>query len=300
MVHIVQNISGSAVSLLGESVAEACYCILPDAFLDMKVVPSHVQICMAHDTLDGFHGNAKRLKLRNVGMPAAMWRQHADIIHLLQRCLELRCKVRGITRMVRNLGRIPDILLLRFPQCPGAIAYHGRYRNGPITVVALRSANSNASFDSHKSLFNGNGSSVFGDVSGFQSQKFLGSHTRCKQQPDTPTDFIFRKVLHQVADFISRESFLTFGRSLAHLLGILHRILHQIVISHCFFENLKKHSATLGKCGIGTSFFAQLSKKLFNVHGFDIRFSMTQIDLCLFRCATSFQGNNAIILQKST
>ena len=52
-------------------------------------MPRHIDFRVADDILDGFNVHAQRLHLRNKGMPAAMWRQHADTLDLLQRFLEL-------------------------------------------------------------------------------------------------------------------------------------------------------------------------------------------------------------------
>ena len=55
----------------------------------MKVMPGHIDFCVADNILDSLNVHAQRLHLRNKGVPTAMWRQYADTLDRLQGFLEL-------------------------------------------------------------------------------------------------------------------------------------------------------------------------------------------------------------------
>ena len=76
-------------ALFREGIAEPLCRIQPSGFLNMQIMPGHIDFCVTDDILDGLNVHAQRLHLRNKGMPTAMWRQYADTLDFLQRFLEL-------------------------------------------------------------------------------------------------------------------------------------------------------------------------------------------------------------------
>ena len=89
MVHYVQNISESSSSVLRKCFTKSIGGFQSFWFLHMEIVPGHIDFCVTDDILNGFNVHTQRLHLRNKGMPAAMWRQYADTLDLLQGFLEL-------------------------------------------------------------------------------------------------------------------------------------------------------------------------------------------------------------------
>ena len=89
MVHYVQNVSESTSSVLRKSFTKSLCGFQSLRLLHMQIMPGHIDFCVTHDILDGLNIHTQRLHLRNKGMPAAMWRQYADTLDLLQRLLEL-------------------------------------------------------------------------------------------------------------------------------------------------------------------------------------------------------------------
>ena len=84
----------------------------------MKIMLCHINICVTHNILDGLNVHTQCLHLGNKGMPAAMWRQHADTINLLQRLFELVSEVGRIAGLILPAG-LPNKLLLRVPGASG-------------------------------------------------------------------------------------------------------------------------------------------------------------------------------------
>ena len=93
MVHYVQNISESTSSVLRKCFTKSLCGFQSFGLLHMEIMPGHIDFCVTDDILDGLNVHAQRLHLRYKGMPAAMWRQYADTLDLLQRFLELVTKM---------------------------------------------------------------------------------------------------------------------------------------------------------------------------------------------------------------
>ena len=89
MVRNVQNITKCTLAVLRKCFTKSLRGFQSFWFLHMQIVPGHIDFCVTDDILDGLNVHAQRLHLRNKGMPAAMWRQYADTLDLLQRFLEL-------------------------------------------------------------------------------------------------------------------------------------------------------------------------------------------------------------------
>ena len=93
MVHYVQNVSESSLAFFRKSFTKSLRGFQSFGLLHMQIMPGHIDFCVPHDILDGLNVHTQRLHLRNKGMPAAMWRQHADTLDLLQGFLELVTKM---------------------------------------------------------------------------------------------------------------------------------------------------------------------------------------------------------------
>ena len=94
MVHYVQNVSESSLAFFRKSFAKSMRGFQSFRLLHVEIVPRHIDFCVTHDILDGLNVHTQRLHLRNKGMPAAMWCQHADTLDLLQGFLELVTEMR--------------------------------------------------------------------------------------------------------------------------------------------------------------------------------------------------------------
>ena len=89
MVHNVQNVTKCTLAILRKCFTKSLRGFQSFWFLHMKIVPGHIDFCVAHDILDGLNVHTQRLHLGNKGMPAAMWRQYTDTLDRLQGFLEL-------------------------------------------------------------------------------------------------------------------------------------------------------------------------------------------------------------------
>ena len=81
-------------TLFREGIAEPLRRIQPSGFLNMQIMPGHIDLCVTGDILDGFEVHTQQLHHGNEGMSATMWRQYADTLDLLQGFLELVTKMR--------------------------------------------------------------------------------------------------------------------------------------------------------------------------------------------------------------
>ena len=93
MVHYVQNVSESSLAFFRKSFTKSLSGFQSFWFLNVEIVPCHIDFCVTHDILDGLNVHAQGLHLRNKGMSAAMWRQYTDTLDLLQGFLELVTKM---------------------------------------------------------------------------------------------------------------------------------------------------------------------------------------------------------------
>ena len=89
MVHYVQNVSESSLAFFRKSFTKSLRSFQSFRFLNMEIMPGHIDFCVTDDILDGLNVHDQRLHLGYKGVPAAMWRQHADTLDLLQGFLEL-------------------------------------------------------------------------------------------------------------------------------------------------------------------------------------------------------------------
>ena len=166
---IVQYVSKGSLAFSGECLTESLYCFKTDIFLHLKVVTRHIQVRMAHDRLDRLNGYTQRLKLTYISMSAAMGSKSTDIFHAVQYLLKLRAEMWGIARLILNFRRIPDEFILCVPKRYCTVLHHRWYRDRPITVITLGRSNCNAAFNSYKSLLDGNGWTVFGNMPRFKT-----------------------------------------------------------------------------------------------------------------------------------
>ena len=132
-------------------------------FLNVEIMPRHVDFCVTHDILDGFNVHAQSLHLRNKGMPTAMWRQHADTLDSLQSLFELGSEVGWVTGHIRPAG-FPDEFLLGVPQVPGTVLSQFRYRNRSVAVIRLGCPDNCRSLYHHYCLGNVNRGTVLRNV----------------------------------------------------------------------------------------------------------------------------------------
>ena len=93
MVHYVQNVSECSLAFFRKSFTKSLCGFQSFWFLNVEIVPGHINFCVTHDILDGLNVHTKRLHLGHKGMPTAMWRQYTDTLDLLQGFLELVTKM---------------------------------------------------------------------------------------------------------------------------------------------------------------------------------------------------------------
>ena len=112
---------------------------LPNGFLNMEIMLSHLGVGVAYDALDGLDIHAQRLHLRHIGVAAAVRREQADIARFFQRFAEHISEMGGIAGQA-GLGAFPDELVGGIPQLDGTRADIQRHRNIPDTVFGFRTA----------------------------------------------------------------------------------------------------------------------------------------------------------------
>ena len=118
---------------------------LPNGFLNMEIMLSHLGISMTYDALDGLNVHAQRLHLRHIGVAAAVRREQADIARFFQRFAEHIPEMGGVAGQAR-LGAFPDELVGGIPQLDGTGADIQRHRNIPDTVFGFRTADADGTF----------------------------------------------------------------------------------------------------------------------------------------------------------
>lgn len=128
----------------------------------------------------------RNMHLRNIGMSAAMRCQYPHFRNPFKGLLELVPKVRRVAGHIPFTG-LPNKLIGSIRQEAGTVSNCHRNRDRSITVIRFGCANRNPSLLHYRRLLNRNLRSVFGDMPGFQSKEFLGSHSGCQHQTNAPT-----------------------------------------------------------------------------------------------------------------
>ena len=77
---------------------------MPNGFLNMEIMLSHLGVGMAYDALDGLDIHAQRLHLRHIGVAAAVRCEQADIARFFQRFAEHIPEMGGDCRASRSWG----------------------------------------------------------------------------------------------------------------------------------------------------------------------------------------------------
>ena len=168
-----------------------CHGCCLDLRLNVEIMLDHVNLGVSAEVPNCLQRNSLRLKLADVGMSAAVRRQHPHSSKLFQRLLVVLSEATGITKPAWNLS-VPDILLSRVPkeQCTGAkLLWH---RNLPIAGLGLGWADLRRTLHHSHCLLDRDAGTILRNVSGFQSQQLLRPHSRSQQKPDAVSDTIIR------------------------------------------------------------------------------------------------------------
>ena len=118
---------------------------LPNGFLNMEIMLSHLGVGVAYDALDGLNVYTQCLHLRHIGVAAAVRREQADIARFFQRFAEHIQEMGGVAGQA-GLGTFPDELVGGIPQLDGTRADIQRHRNIPDTVFGFRTADADCTF----------------------------------------------------------------------------------------------------------------------------------------------------------
>ena len=145
---------------------------LPNGFLNMEIMLSHLGVGVAYDALDGLNIHAQRLHLRHIGVAAAVRCEQADIARFFQRFAEHIPEMGGVAGQA-GLGAFPDELVGGIPQLDGTRADIQRHRNIPDTVFGFRTADADRTFYDLYCLPDVNDRAIFFNKLRLQSQKFL-------------------------------------------------------------------------------------------------------------------------------
>jgi len=170
--------------MLRKCVGKFLDCGQPYWVLHMQIVLGHIHIRVTDDTLDGSKVNTQHLHLGNVGVPTAMGCQNPYPLDGFQSLFELIPEVRGIAGHARFLGRFPDILIGCIPKQSCTVADILRDWDIAVAVKGFGSPQSRRSLVHGHRLFNDDESTIFGDMSGFQSKQFLTPHAGSQHQTD--------------------------------------------------------------------------------------------------------------------
>lgn len=191
----------------------------PGFLLDVQVVLGHLYVCMAHHALNGLHVHAKGLELGDVGVAAAMGREHPHALHRSYDTLKVAAKVAGIERLAGYVA-VPFKPPCLLPEKYGTGTKVGRYGHVAYAGGGFGRADSGSTLDEIDSLADMNAGTVRFDVLGLLRQHFLGAHTRCQHEPYGMAHPIDGQVLHQQLDFLLRERLLALDRPFGlHLVG---------------------------------------------------------------------------------
>ena len=86
-----------------ERLTELLDCLLSDRALNVQIMLSHIDVCMANDALDRWKIDSKSLHLRDISMSAAVRRQDSNLWDCLKSFFELVSKVGRVAGLVSNL-----------------------------------------------------------------------------------------------------------------------------------------------------------------------------------------------------